>query len=288
MAYKFDQNLVSNVLADKIFQQTGVYIGKRTPYYYAVIDPRRHNINVWTKTNDGSFAASEMERYRNSAKNNAAIFCTNGPPMEPPHFPGDGLLTDKQRIYAGFGYSVASGDPWEPYDAVRSGGQQLHAGRSNQKWVFERIGQGSYDAYRILEATTTGVEGLSGCYGIVSGGAVINSSDHTGLKKKTGAAAWCKCPVDPGINTDKWKTEVEWFEEAMGEGDNPVELDGVIIGVAVGIKPKKLAQRIVLVGCSDAVAMDGSDSTLCGSGGKLRIKCDTKKDLVQRWGLYCT
>jgi hypothetical protein len=284
VAYPFDVHLLEKVLADGMFQRTGKYTGKWTSYRYAVIDPRRHNIDVWTKTQDGQFLPTQMSRYRDSARTRSTIFSTNGPPMEPPHFFGEDHLTGEKKIYAGFGFSVASGTPWEPYDAVRSGGQVLHAGRGNIKWVFERTGQGQLSVYRIAQATANGIEALSGCYGIVSAGAIIDSEDHDGLKRKDGCAAWCLRPLAPPMDTSQWESTVPWLEGVRA--DTP--LDGVIIAVAVGIKPRELAAKIVEVGCTAAVAMDGSTSTLCGMDGAVRIECEPEKDLVQRWGLYCT
>ena len=288
MSYAFNADLIKNVLADQSFQQTGKYVGKVAPYRYVVIDPRRHNVNVWIKAQDDEFITTEKRRYRDSAARYATIFYSNGPPMQPPHFPGEGHLSGAMLIYAGFGYSVASNEPWEPYDAVRSGGKVLHSGRGNRKWVFERAGQGSYSVYRIVQGAAGGIEGLSGCYGIVSAGAVIDSEDHTGLKKKKGCAAWCKRPLSPALETKDWESSAQWYEEALDREGDPIPLNGLIIGVAVNVKPRQLASKIIEVGCTDAVAMDGSDSTLCGSDGSLRIECDEKKDLVQRWGLYCT
>lgn len=285
--YKFDANLIPNVLADQTFQNTGVYVGRSLPHRYAVIDPRRHNVDVWTKANDGQFQALKKSRYRDTAKTKATIFCTNGPPMEPAPFTGSGLLSGDAYIYAGFAASVTNGNPWEPYDVVRSGSAQLHAGRGNVKYVFERTGQGSYGVYNIAPGTPTGVEGI-GAYGIVAGGAVVNSNDHTGLKKKKGCAAWCKRPLSTPLDTANWETTTPWFREALKPDSIPEPLDGLIVAVAVSRKPVNLATEIIAVGCSDAIAMDGSDSTLCGMRGGLQIKCAWKKDLVQRWGLYCT
>lgn len=278
--YRFNQNLVFNVLADQTFQRTGAYVGQDGSYYYAVIDPRRHNVNVWTKAHDNEFRPLEPDRYRTAAGAHNTIFCTNGPPMEIPV--NTIVLPLAGPIYSGFAHSIRTGEPWDPYDAVRSGNQDLHPGRGNLKWAFERTGQGSLAAYRVAQAKPTGIEGISG-YGIVSAGAVVNSPDHAGLKAKRAAAAWCRRPIAPPQNAP-WETQVRWLDgvEAMSP------LDGVIIAVAINAHPTQLANKIVRVGCTEAVAMDGSTSALCGSGGAMRFECETEKDLVQRWGLYCT
>ena len=279
--YKFNVQLIPNVLADQTFQQTGVYVGKRLPHRYVVMDPRRHNVDVWTKANDTVFQAAQRRRYRNSASTNSTIFCTNGPPMEPAPFLGSGNFSGDALIVAGFVASVGNDNPWEPYDVVRSGGQTIHPGPAvpNVKWVFERTGQGSLTSYNIAAGTPAGDEGI-GAYGIVSAGAVINSADQNGLKRKKGAAAWCKCPLSAPLNTDDWETEIPWFPEATEPDETPAPLDGLVVAVAITKKPRTLAAEIIAVGCTDAVAMDGSDSTLCGFRGALNIQCDFKKDLA--------
>jgi hypothetical protein len=286
MAYKFDNTLVTKVLADLQFRRTGKYVGKDDRYHYAVIDPRRRNVSVWTKQQDGDFQPGERSRYRDAAKRNAQIFCTNGPPMEPPDFPTSGFLGPEERIYGGFAWSCANGTPWAPYDSVRSGGQQLDAGVGNVKWFFERNGQGSLRAYRIASGSAGGTEVLNGCYGIVAAGAVINSPDHAGLKAKESCAAWCLCPLATPLQTHDWPTEADWLEGATDPNGVPIPLDGLVVGVGTNWKPRRLAEDIVRVGCRDAVAMDGSDSSLCGSDGSLRVECNWKKDLIQRWGLF--
>lgn len=288
MGLAFKAGLVQRVLQRKEFIKTGVYETLTPPYHYAVIDPRRHNISVWVKANDQIFDATNDRRYRNAGDSRTTWFCTNGPPMEPPHFTGEGLFSGAGLIVAGFAAATASNNPWEPYDAVRSGNAVLHAGRGNVKWFFTRTGQGTFGCYTIGPGSASGDESLSGCYGIVANSAVVNSADHNGLKAKEGCTAWARRPLDP-LPTPDWQSEVSWLPESRNPDGSLKPLDGVIIGVGMGVRPVDLANRLVDVGCTEAVAMDGSDSVVCGhGGGALKQNCPFNKDLVQRWGLYCT
>lgn len=285
--HPFDRDLVPRVLADATFRRTGVYTGKDLPHRYAVLDPRRRNVGVWTKRHDTEFRPTQYARYRNMAKARGGVFATNGPPMDPPDLPGSGAPSGGARLYAGFAASMASGDPWVPFDAVRCGGREVDAGRGFRTWHFARTGQGSISSYAIGEGSARGDESLSGCYGIVASGAVVESGDHDGLVEKRGCAAWCIRPLTPGAETTQWESEVPWFPEAMDEeAGAPRPLAGVVIAVVTWREPDDLAATLVAVGCSHAVAMDGSTSIVCVRAGALRPECERRKDLVQRWGLY--
>ena len=48
-----------------------------------------------------------------------------------------------------------------------------------------------------------------------------------------------------------------------------------------------MAMGMKTVGCTEAVAMDASDSVICGTGNVLNISCTALKDDIQRWGLGC-
>ena len=201
------------------------------------------------------------------------------------------------NMYLGFAKSLATNTPWDAYDVVRSGGKTVNGGSKIVKWLFQRKGQGSFGNYEIREGTPDGDEGVGG-YGIVSEGRVVKSEDHDNLKKKQGVAAWCLRPIKPGMDTSSWITSVSYLiyipssdDESGEEGEDAEEpdssvpegarlLDGVIIAVAVRSFMPSLASRIVEVGCTHAVAMDGSTSTVAGLKGKLRIRCSWEKDLV--------
>lgn len=286
-AFKFDRELIPKVLGHQGFRTTGIYAGSRLPHHYVVIDPRRRNVSVWTKPNDDEFDVFQHQAYMDSAKANGSVFSTNGAPMQPAPFTGSSMMTGSALTIAGFAASTASGVPWNAYDTVRSGGSELDAGVGFVKYKVERNGQGSFENYSISRGTPSGVEGMPG-YGLVEDGAVIDSSDHTGLKQKKGATVWCRRPLGNALSTDQWETTVPWFPEALNQDGGPKTLTGLIIGVAVRAKPVTIASDIVEVGCTEAVAMDGSTSTVCFVKGKRKITCDKKKGVVQRWGLYCS
>ena len=99
---------------------------------------------------------------------------------------------------------------------------------------------------------------------------------------------WCRSPLAKPLQTPDWTTEVDWLEGATNENGVPKPLDGLIIAVGVNWKPRGLAEAIIQVGCSEAVAMDGSTSAIFAIESDRKVDCNFEKDLVQRWGLFAT
>ena len=272
-SYKFDQHLVPSVLTDQVFQSTGIYTGNDAGVFYAVIDPRRHNISVWRKTQQNPHVAGRD--YRISAIRLGSHFFTNGPMMAPPI--GNGRFAQVFFIIFPF--------PWRPFDRVISGGRLIAVGKGITKSFFSRIGQGSFASYTIgYGRLPPGInEGLSGLVRLVANGAIVNDADTPGINGAVGIASWGLCPITP-VPTDGWSSEVPYFDEA----DEDV-LDGLIIAAAtqnLGFNAW-MAMGMKTVGCTEAVAMDGSDSVICGTGNVLNISCTALKDDIQRWGLGC-
>jgi len=269
MAYKFDGQLVPNVLLDQAFQATGIYIGQDGALHYAVIDPRRHTINVWTRL-------MPVHGYEGTARILGSHYFTNGPQMEPP------LGTGKIATFFGLVLPIYNRF-WRPYGRVISGGRVLHPGVWNTKDHFGRTGRGHFSDYVIAPDPAAGQEAIGGLVRLVNAGAVVTSPDTITLGAAVGICAWGLCPLSP-VPTDGWLTELPWIDP--NESD---ELDGLIIVAGSdqqGFNPN-MGAMLLAVGVKDAVATDGSDSVIMGSGTTFYVRCALVKDGIQRWGFAC-
>lgn len=262
MAHLFDARLVPNVLADQSFQATGIYIGQDQALVFAVIDPRRHSIDVYPARVLSATATSL-----------GSHFFTNGPQMAPPF--GAGRFW--QVLF------IIFGGRWRPFGPVVSGGQVLHPGVGNNKSYFGRTGAGHFTDYVIAADPATGIEAIGGLVRIVANGGVVTDADNFTLGQAIGICAWGLRPVGP-IATDGWLTETPYIEP-----DQANVLDGLIVVAGSnqsGYNPW-LATAMLGVGVRDAVATDGSDSVIMGWGATLKIPCSFIKNAIQRWGFCC-
>lgn len=276
MSYRFDSRLIPNVLSDHSFQSSGIYIGQDQALVYAVIDPRRHTINVWTERQGGG-ALHQMTHgglhYQPTATSLGSHFFTNGPQMDPPI----GHNRFAQLVFALVPFQ------WRPYGRVISGSRILHAGTGNDKSFFGRTGAGHFTDYVITSGRAVGIEAIGGLVRIVARGGVVTSGDTQSLGQAIGICAWGLCPIAP-VPTDGWVTEVPYIDKDTGKA-----LDGLIVvaGSNQGGYNAWLATAMLGVGVKEAVATDGSDSVIMGWGNTLKIPCSTIKDEIQRWGFCC-
>ena len=277
MSFKFDIHLIPNCLADQGFQSTGIYNGVDAGVYYAVIDPRRHNINVW---DGGAPNPHHSQGYRLAAIRHGTNFATNGPMMAPP------AGSSKVSLYFWVAVLfIISLFAWRPFDRVIKSSRVAHRGKGIVKSYFARSGQGSFSAYSIGNgsAPISSLEGLSGLVRLVANGGIVNDADTAGIQAAVGIASWGLRPIPP-TPTDGWTTEVPYIDD--GEEDL---INGVIVAAASsqGVANIWMAIGMLAVGCTEAVAMDGSDSVVCVQNGALTISCTGLKDEIQQWGLYC-
>jgi hypothetical protein len=295
MPYKFDNMLVPNVLSDQTFQATGIYIGQDSGLYYAVIDPRRHNIDVWKKRWGGPLHQLTHGglHYQRTALQIGSHYFTNGPQMTPKLSVGMPLLIQHLLQFL----TILVPIPWNPYNLVISGGGIIHRGAGLNKSFFGRNGQGSFSNYVIAPDPpgATFREAIGGLVQIVSAGSSVTDSGNgeiNRLESSKGICGWGKRPISPAIATDDWESDVPYLPPEEG-GEIPAEevgvLDGVIIvaGSSSVAIAATLASQMVTVGVTEAVATDGSNSVIMGFGSTLNIPCILIKDEIQRYGFCC-
>jgi len=283
--YLFDNTLIANVLADPVFQRTGIVTDSDRGLDFAVIDPRRHNIDVWRKTQRTRpfrrLGRRWHRNYRSSITRINPAYATNGPPMEP-----DEPWYVPARVKMAWGIYWVGQVPWLPYDQVVSGGAVIDQGAGFIKAHFCRTGQGVFSAYTIAAGQLPGnaLEGMGGLYHLVQGGGVVTSADTLNLQQAIGITAWGLCPIDD-LNTDSWSTQVPYIDPP-----DPNPLTGVVIacGSGRGLWNISLAAQLILVGVTDAVATDGSDSALVVEGRNILVDCWWLKDEIQQYGFYAT
>jgi hypothetical protein len=302
--FPFDQNLVRSVLADPLFQRSGVYTGEDNGLHYAVADPRRRTVNVWRKNRylfgiADLFSLSDYGKgahYRLTAIAGNHAFFTNGPMMSPPP---SWILPYWIRLAKSL---WPSGPPfstirWVPMNAVYSGGQLLDSGlpSSGGGGYFARTGVGQFRSYVIAPMPAPGLalpagalEGIFGLSLIVLGGAIVNGPALAHVQDREGVAVWAKVPLTPPLPTNEWETETPYLPATERPDQRPPgPLDGVIVAAASDLSfwNVRIARALITVGASDAVATDPSDSVVCGVKSSLDIQCDYIKDLIQEFGL---
>ena len=92
---------VSLVTRHPVFQASGVAYGRRAGYRWAVVDPERHPLHVWTRSAPGSWS------YGRTARMLDAVLFTNGPMMGK-RLAGCGKVT-RSRVPAEFLLWMAAG-----------------------------------------------------------------------------------------------------------------------------------------------------------------------------------
>jgi hypothetical protein len=312
-AYPFDQNLISSVLADPAFQRFGIYNGEDRRLFYSVADPRRRTVNVWVKDHQvlgaadwvnwvsgffNPFVGSGYQKglyYRLTAVGLGHAFFTNGPMMTPS--PSRVLPWWARAVRSVLPMGSLFGDiRWVPMNAVVKNSRIIDRGIASAGGggYFLRTGAGQFGHYRIGPMPTQGqplpqdaIEGIFGLTLIVSNRRIVRSPSVTHLQDREGVAVWAKVPIDPAVRTDEWESETPYLPpgEEMEAPANAI--DGVIVaaGSGLGNWNNRISRDLVLVGATDAVAMDPSDSVICGSLSTLDVQCAYLKDLVQEYGL---
>ena len=300
--YKFDAQLVPNVLADRRFHRTGIYIGQDGDLIYAVIDPRRHVVNVWRKRllpQGALWDPISHLTYQLTAVSLRAEWFTNGPQMDPPS--GSGALNTLIGLIVG--------SHWVPFGPVIHGGRAIDTGKQLGQQFFGRLGQGRFTHYKIADDPPLHgfIEASGGMVQLVKAGGLVTSEYALNMQVAVGVATWGLRPINPPLDTSAWDAgyleirEAEMIREpGMSQAtfdeltyvnrDLPGwMLDGVLVSAASnqsGVNPV-IAAQMLAVGCTDAIAADGSDSALAGVRNSIFVPCELHKDKIQRYGLAC-
>lgn len=300
--YKFDAQLIPHVLADQTFQKTGIYLGQDGPLVYSVIDPRRHNIDVWRKhlLPRGYFRDPISHlTYELSAIELGAHWFTNGPQMDPPRGPG------KFNQFLGYVF----GSTWIPFGPIIHRSRVIDAGKPLSQQFFGRIGQGRFTHYKIGDDPPLHgyIEACGGMVQLVKNGGVVTNQFTLNMQAAVGVSTWGLRPINPPVDTTGWETgyldrhDARLFREPgmtreefekLTHVDRTLPawmLDGVLVSASsnqMGVNPV-ITSQMMLVGCTDVVAADGSDSALAGAGRSVFVPCQWHKDKIQRYGLAC-
>jgi hypothetical protein len=109
---------------------------------------------------------------------------------------------------------------------------------------------------------------------------VYYNAGYKGMAGAAGIAAWGLVPI-PSY----------WSELAVGASDSG-KIDGVLVVAASRTANDILATRFVNIGASDAVAMDGNNSAMFGTGTSIIIPNPRTKDWkfreeLQKYGFFC-
>jgi hypothetical protein len=173
MSYPFDATLIPNVLADAVFQRTGIYIGSSNGLFYCVADPRRHDVDVWEKLSGLQILriwGNAAWPYMLSALHQGFASFTNGPMMSPPSPAPSGWRRAWEYFITLMGLSAQ----WSPVNTVVHGSTIIGVPNGppyNNAW-FGRSGSGKFSFYRIAAdpAPGTMVESMGGLTRIVAAG----------------------------------------------------------------------------------------------------------------------
>lgn len=288
MSYPFDATLVPNVLTDLAFQRTGIYIGSSNGLFYCVVDPRRHDVDVWEKLSSMQILriwGNAAWPYMLSALHQRFEFFTNGPMMTPPSPAPSGWRRAWEYLITVLGLSAQ----WSPVNTVvhRSTIMGIPNGPPYNNAYFGRSASGRFTFYTIAAdpAPAAMIECMGGLTRIVANGAVVTGG-LSGIDVSGNVAGWALVPFTPPIDTAVWEVE-RYLEPSDGSPQDTAALHGLIVAAASdqGYWSFTLATDFVVIGASEAVALDGSDSVTCGCGTALLIRCAFHKDAMQRFGL---
>ena len=270
--YKFNAQLIPNVLADQVFQSSGIYKGWRAPHRYAVIDPRRHTIKVWQKSipaNTGRLG--RFSRYRETAKGLGSHYFTNGPYMGIPANLG---YSNWQRRAA----MATNPGIFQPMGKVLMNQVAVAAGLTPNAWFhFSRTGAGSITNYKIAQGATTGDDGIGSLPRLIN-----NNAPFPRWTSQKALCLWGLYILDSPYDTTSWgESTIPYLPSASA-----TQLLGLIV-VAAKANGRKLPAETAAVGVDEAVGVDGSNSVLIGYGNTVERDCHRLKDNIQQFGFYC-
>lgn len=231
-AYPFNATLIPSVLTDQTFIQQGIYTGNSGGIEYAVIDPRRHNIDVWSKfdrqptfrpprgSTNNSMAAlvngvlsignklSRIKsrvlfksRYKDEAEALGSHYFTNGPMMGPTR--GNGRLA--QTAY------VLLPTSWIPFARVIRNGRVVTNGKGFNSQYFGRTGQGDFSKYVIAPDPATGLEAIGGLIQVIANSAIVTNPSTLTITASVGICCWGLRPIAPAVNTTTWTSRRAWL-----------------------------------------------------------------------------
>lgn len=309
-------SFVSDALADPHFWAAGVVYGQDGGCWWAIVDPLRHPLGVWSKR------APRFAAYARSAQALDAAVFTNGPMMGKRFGPKRKLTRGvaarefaKWTVAGAIGGLLASSGLGLSYLAG-IGGAALGMAQASRRvftgWVpcggvfsrddgidDRRIFDGEthawfgrfatdFDSYRIAPGDLPqGVcEGLGGLILLVrdfkTASAEIGDNafdrDFAQLSKKKGVVAWGLVPFDhPGA------------DEASPDGARTPPLEGVIVVIGgPALDCEVAAARLCAIGARDAVAMDQSGCIMMGAARNFMIgPPPLHRQEMQIYGLYC-
>ncbi|MCP3975736.1 MAG: hypothetical protein GY720_14720 [bacterium] len=292
-----------NVLNDNTFQKLGVLTRTEGRFSWAVLDPRRHLMNIWEK---------DRADFKQAAIDRNASAITNGPFLRynggTKYTATAGYAASSLASTVGFGISalLSPKSMWGPISNMHSKVDALlqvayfstHASegyifgtaesiveddlsRPNASYFGRNQGRlfGDYVVARGDPPTINEV--IGGLFQSVENYAAVDAGDTAQL------GTWGKAPI-LSAPPDKMRIfeeaglseAVEIYEEAarspgeegvpIGEGVEATDLcDGLMIALFGGGSPEKYANMLAAVLVESAVRVDGNESILLGSGSVL-------------------
>ena len=269
--YSLNNELISFLNNDPEFIKKGFYLGRDSGIYFSVIDPRIHSVNVWVKSNY-SFKKKIWKKlsnkiYQDTATSLDSYVFTNGPFMLPL-----GNIKNKWMIRIAY---LCPGWGMKPVGVLVHNGVILNHDSVNSPW-FGRTGTGSFDNYMIQDTVPNGaVEGIVG-HLIIRNKKIINPTQTSWAAKASAICCWGLIPHKmPEVGkTSKFSTNDEQ--------------SGIILVAGSNTQTYSIPQKMLDVGVTDAIGVDGGTSALMGEGKNMFFKCKWYKDKIQRYGLFCT